>query len=184
MNKAHKHSGGAPSDSSLAVHCVSRVWVWQHCSAFPCTVREKTAFCVVFPSKQSLNAMHRAVFPHGPVTHTVSSWHTQPAHFLKKNIRPPMQIQPMASFFNYHVPVSHCKPLRNLILFWHCCLYTSILQLVDMRQLGFRYALAQVRGKFMAKYVLISFLAEILELLLACTCLYKQMVCIMFLPHL
>lgn len=83
-----------------------------------------------------------------------------------------MQIQPMAGFFNYHVPVSHCKPLRNLTLFWHCCLYTSILQLVDMRQLGFTYALAQVRGKFMAKYVLISVLAEILELLLASTCLY------------
>lgn len=83
-----------------------------------------------------------------------------------------MQIQPMAGFFNYHVSASHCKPLRNHTLFWHGCFDTSILQLVDMRQLEFRYALAQVRGKFMAKYVLISFLAEVLELLLACTCLY------------
>lgn len=95
-----------------------------------------------------------------------------------------MQIQPMAGFFNYHVSVAHCKSVRNHTLFWHCCFDTSILQLVDRRQLEFRYALAQVRGTFMAKYVFISFLAEILELLLACTCLYEQMVCIMFSPHL
>lgn len=83
-----------------------------------------------------------------------------------------MQIQPVAGPFNYHVSAPHCKPSRNPNLFWHCCFGTSILQLVDMRQLELDIALAQVRGKFMANYVLISFLAEILELLLACTCLY------------
>ena len=155
------------------VHCVLRVWVWQHFSTFPWTVTEKTALRVkFFPSKHALNGAYRAVFPHWPITHMVSSWHTQPGHLLKKNIHLPIQIQPIAGFFNYHVSASHCKPLRNPTLFWHCCFGTSILQLVDMRQLEFRYALAQVRGKFMAKYVLISFLAEILELLLACTCLY------------
>lgn len=81
-------------------------------------------------------------------------------------------MQLTTGFFNYHVLVSHCKALRNHTLFWHCHFDTSILQLVDMRQLKSRHVLAQVRGKFMAKYVLISFLAQILELLLACTCLY------------
>lgn len=89
--------------------------------------------CIQFsPFKQALNGTCR-VFPHQPITHVASSWHTQPACLLKKNIHTPMQIQ--AGFFHYHVSVSHCKPSRNSNLFWHYWFDTSILQLVDMRQL-------------------------------------------------
>lgn len=101
--------------------------------------------------------------------HAVSSWHMQLAHVLNTAA---YGNTAMAGAFNYHIPVSHCKPLRSHTLLWHCCFDTSNLQLVDMRQLEFRYALTQVRGKFTAKYVLISFLAEVLERLPACTCLY------------
>lgn len=84
----------------------------------PQTTTGKPALCVkCFSSKHALNRTYRAVFPHWPITHVVSSWHTQPAHSLKKNIHPPMQIQPVAGFFNYHVSVSQCKPLRNHTLF-------------------------------------------------------------------
>lgn len=111
---------------------VLRVWVWHPLSTFPWTITEEIT--QLFPLKQALNGAYR-VFPHQPITHVVSSWHTQPACLLKKNIHTPMQIQPMAGFFHYHVSVSHCKPSRNSNLFWHCCFDTSILQLVDMRQL-------------------------------------------------
>ena len=117
---------------------------------FPWTIIGKVALGIkFFLSKHALNGTYRAMFPHWPITCMVSSWHTLPDHLLKKNIHPTTEIQPIAGFFNYYVSVSHCKPLRSHTLFWHCCFGTSILQLVDMRQLEFRYALAQVRGKFM-----------------------------------
>lgn len=91
--------------------------------------------CIQFFSfKHALSGTCR-VFPHQPITHVASSWHTPPACLLKKNTHTPMQIQPVAGFFNYHVSVSHCNPSRNPNLFWHCGFDTSILQLVDMRQL-------------------------------------------------
>lgn len=134
--------------------------------------KDSTLHQVFFPSKCLLSGMNKAVFPCWPVTCGKLLAHTKPVYLLKKNIHLAVQIQPMAGSFDYHVSVFHCTSLRVHILFWHCCFDTSILQLRDTRQLEIGYVLAHVGGKFMAKYVLISFLAQILELLLACTCLH------------
>lgn len=125
----------------------------------------------LFPFKQAQNGTNR-VFPHQPITHVVSSWHTQPACLLKKNIHTPMQIQPMGRF----LPLS-CLSLSLQTLEKSSFILAQLLRYLHFaasghETTGIRYALAHVRGKFMANYVLISFLAEILELLLACTCLY------------
>lgn len=132
---------------------------------FPWTTIAKIALCVEFcPSKHTLIENTELCFPIG-LSHTWRALGTrnQPVYSKQRytHLRKYSPRQSSAVIMS----VCHCKSLGNHF-------DTSVLQLVDMRQLEFRYALPQVRGKFMAKYVLISFLAEILELLLACTCLY------------
>lgn len=156
------------------------LWCFMSSSILPCSTgnsahqlhKRQHFTSSFFPSKCLLSGMNKAVFPCWPVTCGKLLAHTKPVYLLKKNIHLAVQIQPMAGSFDYHVSVFHCTSLRVHILFWHCCFDTSILQLRDTRQLEIGYVLAHVRGKFMAKYVLISFLAQILELLLACTCLH------------
>lgn len=70
------------------------------------------------------------------------------------------------------MPRLFSRPLRNCPLV--LCFDASVLYLVDMRQLETVQlnSLVQFREKAMGKHALISFLAEILKLWLACACLY------------
>lgn len=46
--------------------------------------RRDNTWIQLFSVKHALNGTYR-VFPHQPITHVASSWHTQPACLLKKN---------------------------------------------------------------------------------------------------
>lgn len=150
---------------------VLRVWIWHRFSTFPQTITEEITLAFSFSPSNMLWMEHTSVS---------SSAHHTCGELLAHTTRLFSQEKHTHTYAN----TAHGRFLQlsclglslqtlkksQFILALLLCYFHFVAS--GYETTGIRYALAQVRGKFMANYVLISFLAEILKLLLACTCLY------------